>query len=341
MVEVARAPWVLRLAREFTQFFSLILWIAAGLAFLAEWSGPGQGMARLGYAIVAVIVVSGVFSFWQDFLFAIGIIVAMVPEGLLPTLTLELVLVTQRVARRNVLVRHLPAVEVLGSTTMICTDKTGTLTRNRMAVQRLFLGASVEASCDAGYAPRLAQAYRPFFLAAGLCDDLNAAVEGGQTRYSGAIEATAATLCGIVAMQIVNVFLCRDAARSVWSTGPRGNRLIVAGVLLEIALIALTVYTPWGNAVMRTAPVPPEVWLLLVAFAGDDRLRGTRHAEARDRHGTAPLLPGPAAPHSSGAKMRANPSPSSPDALAGAMPRCPWAAMPSTHAWIASISGRL
>lgn len=63
--------------------------------------------------------------FWEDFVFAIGIIVSMVPEGLLPTLTLALVLATQRMAKRKVLIRHLPAVEALGSTTVICTDKTG------------------------------------------------------------------------------------------------------------------------------------------------------------------------------------------------------------------------
>jgi sodium/potassium-transporting ATPase subunit alpha len=55
------------LLKEFVHFFSLILWVAAGLAFLAEWSAPGQGMAKIGYAIVAVILVSGVFSFWQDY----------------------------------------------------------------------------------------------------------------------------------------------------------------------------------------------------------------------------------------------------------------------------------
>jgi len=48
--EIAREPAWLRFAREFVQFFSLILW-AAGLAFLAEWSDPGQGMARIGYAM--------------------------------------------------------------------------------------------------------------------------------------------------------------------------------------------------------------------------------------------------------------------------------------------------
>jgi P-type E1-E2 ATPase len=64
----------------------------------------------------------------------------MVPEGLLPTLTLALVLATQRMAKRHVLIRYLPSVETLGSTTVICTDKTGTLTQNRMTVRRVWLG---------------------------------------------------------------------------------------------------------------------------------------------------------------------------------------------------------
>jgi magnesium-transporting ATPase (P-type) len=75
-------------------------------------------------------------SFWENFLFAIGIIVANVPEGLLPTVTLALAMGSQSMARRKALVRHLPSVETLGSATVICTDKTGTLTQNRMAVKR-------------------------------------------------------------------------------------------------------------------------------------------------------------------------------------------------------------
>ncbi len=92
----------------------------------------------LGLVLFAVGRFIGI-PFWDNFVFAIGIIVANVPEGLLPTLTLSLAMAAQRMARRRTLVRHLPAVQTLGSATVICTDKTGTLTENRMVARRLFV----------------------------------------------------------------------------------------------------------------------------------------------------------------------------------------------------------
>jgi magnesium-transporting ATPase (P-type) len=87
------------------------------------------------------------------FVFAIGVIVANVPEGLLPTVTLSLALATQRMAKRNAIVRRLSSVETLGATTVICTDKTGTLTANEMTVRRVWtLGADLDVG-GAGYAP--------------------------------------------------------------------------------------------------------------------------------------------------------------------------------------------
>ena len=77
-------------------------------------------------------------GFWTNFLFAIGIIIATVPEGLLPTVTLSLAMGSRRMARRNALVKSLNAVEALGSIDLICTDKTGTLTQNMMTVQKLW-----------------------------------------------------------------------------------------------------------------------------------------------------------------------------------------------------------
>lgn len=100
--------------------------------------------------ISAIAVIMGVIFFILAFffqnvflaslIFAIGIIVANVPEGLLPTVTLALSLASRRMASQNALIKQLESVETLGSTTVICTDKTGTLTQNRMAVNSLMVG---------------------------------------------------------------------------------------------------------------------------------------------------------------------------------------------------------
>jgi sodium/potassium-transporting ATPase subunit alpha len=329
------------LLREFVQFFSVILWVAAALAFVTEWSAPDQGMSRIGYALIGVILITGISTFWQecriertldalekllprqvsllrggsvlrlaaeqvvpgdiflleqgdivaadcrlieafglrvnnatvtgeampqardpdpsqeddiihsrnillagtfvvsgqgkavvfatgvrtefgriaqltqasaaavsplrrqlaylsrliaamaigiglvffavgaaievpfrqDFIFSIGIIVSMVPEGLLPTLTLSVVLAAQRLAKRNVLVRHLASVETLGSTTIICTYKTGTLTESRMRVQELLLGRERYPVTDVASGPEIGQRCLEFVLAANYCHD--------------------------------------------------------------------------------------------------------------------------------------------------------------------------
>jgi magnesium-transporting ATPase (P-type) len=104
----------------------------------------------------AFFVVAGFLGMGLEerFVFGIGVTVANVPEGLLPTVTLALALATQRMARRNALVRRLSSVETLGETTVICTDKTGTLTENEMTVQQVWTpGAGIFDVEGAGYEP--------------------------------------------------------------------------------------------------------------------------------------------------------------------------------------------
>lgn len=80
-------------------------------------------------------------SWIESVILALGMIVAFVPEGLEPTVTLSLAMATNRMAKRNALIKKLSAVETLGCTTVICTDKTGTLTQNEMTVQSIWLPA--------------------------------------------------------------------------------------------------------------------------------------------------------------------------------------------------------
>jgi calcium-translocating P-type ATPase len=353
--KIARRHPLLHLASEFVQLFSLILWVAAALAFLAEWFDPGQGMAHVGCAVVGVIVISGLFSFWQEHrieqtlaalqkllphrakvlrdglvsevpvdhlvvgdlillehgdsvpadcrlvealrvrantatvtgeatarsliavasheddlirsqnvllagtavvsghckglifatgahtefgkiarlaqasgevtsplrkqlaqfsrmiallslviglsffavgaaigapiwrnvMFSIGVIVAMVPEGLLPTMTLALALAAQRMAKRNVLIRQLTSVETLGFATVICADKTGTLTENRMQVRELLLGLQQHGVSVLAEDRSLVEDHRDFFLGASLCHELNESIQSGRIVFLG------------------------------------------------------------------------------------------------------------------------------------------------------------
>lgn len=124
------------LTRKIADFSRLLLYAILGLAALTFAVGLWHG------------------QHWVDlFMAAVALSVAMIPEGLPAVLTITLAIGVARMAERNAIIRRLPAVETLGSTTVVCSDKTGTITRNEMTVQRLWVdGQSFELS-GIGYAP--------------------------------------------------------------------------------------------------------------------------------------------------------------------------------------------
>jgi Ca2+-transporting ATPase len=134
----------------------------------------------------------------DGFLFAIGVIVALVPEGLLPTLTLSLSISATRMAHRGALVRSLEAVETLGATTVVCSDKTGTMTTNQMTARAAWTPSHTVTATRTGWTPGgtllendrpLSDAartdLRPIVEAAALCGDARLERHDGQFRCVG------------------------------------------------------------------------------------------------------------------------------------------------------------
>lgn len=106
----------------------------------------GVGFFLLGYLVGGLTLHDGA-------IFAVGIVLANVPEGLLPTMTLALAMGVQRMAGRGAIVKRLSSVETLGSCTVICTDKTGTITRNQMTVREMWVPGRLASFSGTGYEP--------------------------------------------------------------------------------------------------------------------------------------------------------------------------------------------
>lgn len=124
------------LTRKIHAFSQLLLWVILVLAGVTFFIG-------LGYGLPAA----------DTFMAAVALAVAAIPEGLPAVVTITLAIGVRRMAKRNAIIRKLSAVETLGSTNVICSDKTGTLTENQMTVQKLYAGGSALEVTGSGYAP--------------------------------------------------------------------------------------------------------------------------------------------------------------------------------------------
>ena len=116
----------------------------------------GHTLGRAAFVVVGIIVALGLFRgqpFIEMLVFGIALAVAVVPEALTAVVTISLAIGVQRLVKRRALMRRLPAVETLGSTSVICSDKTGTLTKDEMTARKLYVaGQRLEVS-GAGYEP--------------------------------------------------------------------------------------------------------------------------------------------------------------------------------------------
>ena len=157
----------------------------------------GHILARVALVIVVLIVALGLLRgqpFMEMLLFGIALAVAVVPEALPAVVTVSLAIGVQRMVKRNALMRRLPAVETLGGTSVICSDKTGTLTKDEMTVRKLYVAERLWDVSGAGYEPHGQflvdgqtvepdEALRKFLRAAALASDAHSARSEDDGRW--------------------------------------------------------------------------------------------------------------------------------------------------------------
>ena len=177
---IAAAPQMTTpLTRKMARFSNWLLWAIGGLALLTF----GVGLAR-GEAV------------FDMFMAAVALAVGAIPEGLPAAVTVTLAIGVARMAKRRAIIRHLPAVETLGSTTVICSDKTGTLTENAMTVRALWCAGQGFVVSGHGYNPEggishetqpadIAGALREALVAGALCNDASLAGQGQHWKITG------------------------------------------------------------------------------------------------------------------------------------------------------------
>jgi len=208
---IASAPEIATpLTKKMGEFAGLLLWVILGLAALTFVIGVWRGESMAAMLVAAVALAVGA-----------------IPEGLPAAMSITLAIGVSRMAKRRAIIRHLPAVESLGSTTVICSDKTGTLTENAMTVTEVWTGGEIFSVTGQGYKPegelqirgKDAASPAPTFLretllAGALCNDAALYHEHRQWQITG--DPTEAALLvvarkgGLDETTLRNVFPRRD-----------------------------------------------------------------------------------------------------------------------------------
>ena len=188
------------MSTEFGRIAQMVESVEAGQTPLQEnLDRLGATLAKAALVVVAVVVVIGLargLPALEMLIFGIALAVAVVPEALPAVVTISLAIGVRRMVKRNALVRRLPIVETLGSTSIICSDKTGTLTKNEMTVRQMFADDRVLDLSGTGYDPTGAilesgreiepsNGVRAMLSAASLASDARLVVHEGRHQIEG------------------------------------------------------------------------------------------------------------------------------------------------------------